>query len=40
MVIDGDVEALDAGAGIAVGATAGGADAGLLEREPPPPLKC
>ena len=31
MIIDGDVEGLDAGAGITVGAIAGGADAGLVE---------
>ena len=31
MIINGDVEGLDAGAGITVGAIAGGADAGLVE---------
>jgi hypothetical protein len=31
MVVDGDVERLDAGAGIAVGTVAGGAHAGLME---------
>ena len=31
MVIDGDVEGLDAGAWIAMGAVAGGADAGLVK---------
>lgn len=31
VVVDGDVEGLDAGAGIAVGTVAGGADAGLVE---------
>jgi hypothetical protein len=31
MIIDGDVEGLDAGAGIAMGAIAGGADAGLVK---------
>ena len=31
MVIDGDVQAFDPGAGIAVGAIAGGADAGLMK---------
>ncbi len=31
MIIDGDVERLNARAGVAVGAVAGGADAGLME---------
>ena len=31
VVIDGDVQTLDAGAGVAMGAVAGGAHAGLLE---------
>lgn len=31
MVVDGDVEGFGAGAGVAVGAVAGGADAGLVE---------
>ena len=31
MIVDGDMEGLDAGAGIAVRTIAGGADAGLVE---------